>query len=79
MEAMDEQGVLLVDDKVLPNVGASMVASALDLGMMMTFAAQERTEGQWGRLMDGVGLRVEGTWTYTEDVGDSVMLVRKKE
>ncbi|KAL8921175.1 MAG: hypothetical protein Q9172_004137, partial [Xanthocarpia lactea] len=55
MEVMDEQSVLLVDDKVLPNVGASMVASALDLGMMMAFAAQERTEAQWGRLMDGVG------------------------
>ncbi|KAL8912077.1 MAG: hypothetical protein Q9171_002865 [Xanthocarpia ochracea] len=79
IEVMDEQSVLLVDDKVLPNVGASMVASALDLGMMMLFAAQERTEGQWGRLMDGVGLRVEGTWKYTEDVGDSVMLVRKKK
>ncbi|KAL8787373.1 MAG: hypothetical protein Q9213_002256 [Squamulea squamosa] len=77
IDVMDDESILLVDDKVLPDVGASTVASALDLGMMMCFAAMERTESQWKGLMRKVGMKVEGIWTYTEDVGNSVMLVRK--
>ncbi|KAL8767940.1 MAG: hypothetical protein Q9209_005728 [Squamulea sp. 1 TL-2023] len=77
IDAMDDESILLVDDKVLPDVGASTVASALDLGMMMCFAAMERTESQWKSLMGKVGMKVERIWRYTEDVGDSVLLVKK--
>lgn len=76
-DAMDAESILLVDDKVVPDMGASTVAAALDLGMMCLFASMERTEGQWRGLMGKVGMRVEGVWKYTEDVGDAVMLVRK--
>ena len=76
---MDAESILLVDDKVVPDIGASMTASALDLSMMCCFASMERTEKQWRGLVESVGMRVEGVWTYTEDVRDSVLLVRKGE
>lgn len=77
-DAMDAESILLLDDKVVPDIGASMTASALDLNMMCLFASMERTEKQWRALVGSVGMRVEGLWTYTEDVRDSVLLVRKE-
>ncbi|KAL9637563.1 MAG: hypothetical protein Q9204_001823, partial [Flavoplaca sp. TL-2023a] len=77
-DAMDTESVLLLDDKVVPDIGASMTASALDLSMMCLFASMERTEKQWRALVESVGMRVDGLWTYTEDVRDSVLLVRKE-
>ncbi|KAL8888357.1 MAG: hypothetical protein Q9215_004193 [Flavoplaca cf. flavocitrina] len=76
-DAMDAESVLLLDDKVVPDIGASMTASALDLSMMCLFASMERTEKQWRALVESMGMRVDGLWTYTEDVRDSVLLVRK--
>ncbi|KAL8939062.1 MAG: hypothetical protein Q9216_003569 [Gyalolechia sp. 2 TL-2023] len=78
IDAMDKESVILVDEKILPNVGASNVAAGVDLQMMMSYAAQERSEKQWKALMDRVGLKVEELWYYVQDANDGVMLVLPK-
>ncbi|KAL8982000.1 MAG: hypothetical protein Q9177_005407 [Variospora cf. flavescens] len=65
---------LLIDEKVLPDMGASLATAGLDLNMMMTFAAQERTEKQWRELLTRVGLRIEYLLKYNENTGDSVIM-----
>lgn len=74
VEAMDKESVLLIDEKVLPDVGASNSAAGLDLLMMTIFAAQERSEKDWRALLGRAGLRIEYIFRYNEDVGDSIIM-----
>ena len=53
---------LLINEAVLPDVGASWEQTSLDLYMMALASAMERTEGQWRRLLGGMGLTVLGIW-----------------
>lgn len=73
-EAMDKASVLLIDEKVLPDVGTSTAAAGLDLVMMMTYSAQERTLRNWNALLGRAGLRLEYMDRYYEDGGDSVLM-----
>ncbi|KAL8948572.1 MAG: hypothetical protein Q9222_005240, partial [Ikaeria aurantiellina] len=74
-DAMAEDSVILIDEIVLPNVGAPTMATGLDLTMMSHNAGGERSEAQWKQMLGSVGLEVKGTWKYDEEEGDSVMLV----
>ncbi|KAL8965802.1 MAG: hypothetical protein Q9197_006320 [Variospora fuerteventurae] len=65
---------LLIDEKVLPDMGASLATAGLDLYMMINFAAQERSEKQWRELLARVGLRIEYLLKYNENTGDSVIM-----
>ncbi|KAL8708184.1 MAG: hypothetical protein Q9225_007639 [Loekoesia sp. 1 TL-2023] len=77
VEAMDSESVLLIDEKVLPAIGASTLAAGLDLQMMSVFAAQERSEKEWENLLGKVGLKIEYLIRYKEEERDTVVLVRK--
>ncbi|KAL8929576.1 MAG: hypothetical protein Q9208_001245 [Pyrenodesmia sp. 3 TL-2023] len=74
VEAMDNESVILIDEKVLPDVGASALAAGLDLAMMCHFAASERSERAWKDLLGKVGLKVQYLLRYEEEDGDAVML-----
>ncbi|KAL9016662.1 MAG: hypothetical protein Q9185_005989 [Variospora sp. 1 TL-2023] len=65
---------LLIDEKVVPDMGASLASAGLDLYMMINFAAQERSEKQWRELLARVGLRIEYLLKYNEYTGDSVIM-----
>ncbi|KAI4264460.1 MAG: hypothetical protein L6R42_000431, partial [Xanthoria sp. 1 TBL-2021] len=75
VEAMDKDSVILIDEKVLPDVGASSEAVGMDLLMMCTFAASERRERAWKDLLGKVGLKVEYSVRYNEEEGDVIMMV----
>ncbi|KAL9593087.1 MAG: hypothetical protein Q9219_007682 [cf. Caloplaca sp. 3 TL-2023] len=77
VEAMDSESVLLIDEKVLPNMGTSTLAAGVDLEMMMLLAAQERSEKEWKALLGRAGLKVDNVVRYKVKEADSVMLVRR--
>lgn len=52
---------LLIEENVVPDVGADWEMTSLDL-MMMTLGAAERTEKQWRELIESTGLRVIKIW-----------------
>ena len=54
---------LLINDYVVPDVGASWRVTCLDLCMMALLASCERTEAQWHELLRSVGLKITGIWT----------------
>lgn len=54
---------ILINENVVPDVGAAWQMTSLDWTMMATLASAERTETQWRQLVESVGLRVEGIWT----------------
>ncbi|KAL8893954.1 MAG: hypothetical protein Q9207_008564 [Kuettlingeria erythrocarpa] len=79
VEAMHPDSVILIDEKVLPDVGASNVAAGLDLQMMCAYAASERSESAWKWLLEGrLGLRIGYMERYMEEEGDAVMLVYRE-
>ncbi|GAP91478.1 putative O-methyl transferase B [Rosellinia necatrix] len=74
--AMGLESVLLIDEMVLPEVGASYVAASLDMTMLSAFAGMERTEKQWRETFEQVGLELVHTYTYYSQSYESVMDVR---
>ncbi|KAJ2999001.1 hypothetical protein NUW58_g141 [Xylaria curta] len=74
--AMATDSVILLDEMVLPEVGVNPYAAAMDLVMMSAFAGMERTESQWRRIMECVGLKLVKTYVYNAASYESVMDVR---
>ena len=55
---------ILINDLVLPDQGAHWFAASMDLIMMETMCARERTHAQFSELIEkvGGGLRVDKIW-----------------
>ena len=49
---------LLIFEFILPDVGAPLYPSLLDINMMAILSGMERTEKQWKALLDSVGLEI---------------------
>ena len=53
---------LILGEFILPNTGASFLASGFDWQMMVLHSGMERSEGQGTELIKGVGLEIVGFW-----------------
>ncbi len=76
--AMSKDSVILIDDMIIPNKGVHWQAAQLDLTMMSTLAAIERTEKQWSSLLDTVQLKIKQIWTYRPELRDSIIVAVPK-
>ncbi|KAI4128674.1 MAG: hypothetical protein LQ338_002620 [Usnochroma carphineum] len=68
---------VLVNEFIVPEVGASDFIVACDLVMMGLNGGMERTESQWTSLLASAGLRIEKIWTLneqTESVIEAVLV-----
>ena len=54
---------ILINEHVVPDIGASWRVTSLDWIMMAQVASFERTEAQWRGLLGSVGLKIVGIWT----------------
>lgn len=61
---MGPQSILLIDEIVLPDTGASLTALQLDITMMTMFNATERTLPHWKKLLAEVGLKITEVYDY---------------
>ena len=73
MSAMNRDSVILIDEIVIPNEGAQWRQTQLDLAMMASLAAMERTESQWRHLLISAGLIIIGIFSYGSEFGDSII------
>ena len=53
---------LLIFEFILPDVGAPLFPSLLDINMMALLSGMERTEMQWRTLLNSVNLEVLKFW-----------------
>ncbi|GAW24152.1 hypothetical protein ANO14919_137330 [Xylariales sp. No.14919] len=74
--AMATDSVILLDEMVLPEVGVSPYAAAMDLVTMSAFAGMVRTESQWRGIIESVGLKLVKTYVYNATSYESVIDVR---
>ncbi|KAI4088972.1 MAG: hypothetical protein LQ344_005724 [Seirophora lacunosa] len=63
---------LLVNEIIIPEVGASDFIIACDLVMMGLGGGMERTKSHWSSLLESAGLRIQNVWTLNEQT-ESVM------
>ena len=67
---------VLINEFVVPDVGASDFITAIDLVMMGMSGGMGRTKSQWSNLLASAGLRFEKIWTLydeTESVVEAVL------
>ncbi|KAI1078806.1 putative O-methyltransferase [Whalleya microplaca] len=53
---------LLICDILIPPTGASIYQASMDMHMMAVLSAYERTEAQWGKLIDEAGFKIVKLW-----------------
>lgn len=68
-QAMADDSVLLVDEIVMPSVGANGRQAHMDLAVMVFASAMERTENQWSELLQSEGLKIRNILIYDEQLG----------
>ena len=57
---------LLINEYVVPDVGAAWSITSMDWLMMALGAVKERTEKQWKALLGQAGLSISRIWTYEQ-------------
>ncbi|KAK7513323.1 o-methyltransferase-like protein [Phyllosticta citriasiana] len=76
-DVLAPDSVILIDDLVLPDVGAHWYAASFDLLMMANYGARERSVAEWDRILEVVGLERKRLVRYTR-YGDAVQVVGLK-
>ncbi|KAK3386836.1 S-adenosyl-L-methionine-dependent methyltransferase [Podospora didyma] len=67
---------LLINENVIPDVGAQWEATALDVMMATLLSSRERTRVDWIRLLeDGAGLKVTNVYTFANGVESLIEVV----
>ena len=79
MAAMSKVSKILIDEMILPNVGTHWQAAQLNVGMMSSLAAMERSKSQWYTLMESAKSTIEEVYPYTAELHDSVMVVALRQ
>lgn len=69
---------ILIDEMVLPDAGVPWEATTIDLTMMASLGARERTNREWHALLDSAGLKVLRIDTYLPRRQDSIIQVVPK-
>lgn len=70
---MSADSRVLIDEVVIPDMGAHIWPAGLDLQMYTLFGAFERTTSQWDALLQRAGLRPVSVKKYAPVMGGSVI------
>ncbi|KAI1111264.1 hypothetical protein F5Y14DRAFT_319301 [Nemania sp. NC0429] len=71
--------VLIIDEMIIPNVGANPRSTMQDLTMMAALASAERTERQWDELLERAGLLILDKLCYSKTTGESAIVTVPKQ
>lgn len=72
--ACGPDSVIVIDEMVLPDIDAHWRATAMDINMLSTVAALERTETDWRLLLKSAGLSLREFRTYQHETAFSVII-----
>lgn len=77
--ALAKDSAILIDDMVIPDVGAHWHATQLDIALMAGLASVERTREAWYELVEKAGLKINQIYTYTASLRDSIIECVKEQ
>ncbi|CAD6448723.1 35c97764-98e9-4b0b-85eb-c879caea947e [Sclerotinia trifoliorum] len=72
-DAMSPKSLLLIDEMVIPNIGASPFSMQLDFTMMAFLSSAERTLSHWRKLLEEVGLQLIQVYKYDTELEYSIL------
>lgn len=72
---MTPHSVLLINDMILPETGCPPFSTALDLIMLSSCGSLERTEKQWNKLLEDVGLKIKTVMVYDDELFHGILAV----
>jgi demethylsterigmatocystin 6-O-methyltransferase len=72
--AMSHESRLVIDDLVIPDVGACRQACQLDFIMMASIAGKKRTRSQWFKIVEAAGLKINSITIYSRPLQDSLIM-----
>ncbi|KAF7948887.1 hypothetical protein EAE96_008069 [Botrytis aclada] len=72
-DAMSSKSILLIDEIVIPDTGASPFSMQLDFTMMAFLSSTERTITHWRELLGEVGLELEKVYQYDTELEYSIL------
>lgn len=67
---------LIINEMVIQDKDASLVAIHRDIAMMVAAGAIERTEQQWRDIVGKAGLKVEGIWNEVPEEESVIVLMK---
>lgn len=73
ISAFGPESQILIDEMVLPNKGVPWEATTVDLTIMASLGARERTMVEWDALLDAAGLKTLRIDTYVARRQDSII------
>ena len=68
---------ILLNEMVVPDKGAEIVATQVDMVMMAVLGACERTESHWRKLIEEAGLEIEKILRDSPDAESVIEVVLK--
>ncbi|KAI1110051.1 S-adenosyl-L-methionine-dependent methyltransferase [Nemania sp. NC0429] len=73
ISAFGPESQILIDEMVLPNSGVPWEATTIDLTIMASLGARERTSAEWNALLGAAGLKALRIDTYMARRQDSII------
>ncbi|KAK4499671.1 hypothetical protein PRZ48_010189 [Zasmidium cellare] len=73
-KAMADDSVVIIDDVLMPTIGATWKQASMDMAMMTMLAAMERTKEHFEKLLADSGLKLREVHVYDEEYGDSLIV-----
>ena len=70
---MGPRSILLINELIIPDVGASIMATQIDINMMVTLGALERAKSDWVKLLDKADMDVIETYQYDPEMGYGII------
>lgn len=74
---MSPESSLLINDWVLPDVGAPLAGATEDILMLIFLSGMERSESQWQALLNSIGLEIKKVWR-SNGVTEAVIEAKKR-
>lgn len=68
---------LLIDDWVLPDVGAPLAGASEDMLMLLFLSGMERSESQWKAVLNSAGPEIKKIWR-ADGISEAVIEARKR-
>lgn len=76
---VSQMSTILIDEVVLPEVGAHWMVTQRDLSMLALFNASERSATQWEALITQAGLQMVEIRCYDERMAASIIVVKRMD
>lgn len=74
---MSSESSLLIDEWVLPDVGAPLAGATEDMLMLVIHSGWERSESQWAALLNSCGLAIKKVWRV-DGISEAVIEAKKR-